>query len=287
MRKPLAALLLNNAAGRSKHFREEVTGILRQKYHLEVLLATDKKKTVEKLFKLSPEILFVAGGDGTINSTIPYLLKTRAVLGILPFGSGNGLARNLRIPLNPLKAALLYLQESTKEIDIGVLNDSIYFMNVAGVGFDAFIAHEFEKSMKRGITPYVIAAIRGFFKFPEFEFETKTEKGKAFIVAFANFPQYGGEARIAPGADPSDGKLDIVFLRKPSLSYAVSRVPLLFTDMIGKLKIYKRIQASEFTLKLNPPQLSHYDGESGPSFQSIRVKVIPHAIRIFIKEKRG
>ncbi len=282
MGKAEAVLLLNAAAGRSRNFREDVTHILRKRYNLEVIVATDKQLTLQRLRKTEPDIVFVAGGDGTINSTLPYLLESGACLGVLPFGSGNGLARNLRIPLNPLKAARLYLEGKTRLVDVGLINSRIYFINVAGVGFDAFIAHEFETSGRRGITPYVVAALKGFFSFQEFEFEGD-QQGRAFIIAFANFPQYGGEARIAPGADPGDGKIDIVFLRKPSLPYALSRVPLLFTDMISRLKIYRRIKAERFFIKLKQPQLLHYDGESGPLLTEVEVRVLPSKVKIFVK----
>ncbi len=278
--KKEAVLIINPLAGTNRQLREDILEILNQGFALEVLRAEDKGKTLDQLRRMKPSTVIVAGGDGTINSTIPYLVESGACLGIIPFGSGNGLARNLRIPLNPLQAARKLLKPKKLRVDVGIINGTIYFMNVAGVGFDGYVAHEFENMGKRGIPPYVYAALKGYFKFGEFHYETQGLKGKAFLIAFANFPQYGGEARIAPGANPSDGKVDVIFLRKPTIGYTLGNWPRLFVGGIERLKIYSRLRVSSLKLRISPPQPSHYDGEKGPLLTQINLRVMKRAVRV-------
>ena len=95
-----AVLVLNPVAGKRKKIKESILEILSTKYKLEVFQSEGKKETLKILYSLKPETVIIAGGDGTINSVLPYIYETGATLGILPFGSGNGLARNLKIPSN-------------------------------------------------------------------------------------------------------------------------------------------------------------------------------------------
>jgi len=278
--KEKAVLLLNPAAGKRKELKESILHILREKYDLEVIKASGKEKTNELLFKISPDFVFVAGGDGTVNSILPFLYRSNAEMGLIPFGSGNGLARNLKLPLDPEKAARRLLKPKRIKVDLGIINDEIYFINVAGVGFDGYIAHQFEKSKRRGISPYVAAALKGYFNFQEFFYEYEGIRGKAFLIAIANFQQYGGEARIAPGAKPGDGLMDIVFLRKPPLSYAMANFPRLFTGNLEKLRLYKRIKRESIEIHLTPTQPSHYDGEAGPLLSCIKLNVKKRALRL-------
>ncbi len=280
MVKEKALFVINPLAGTNRRIRDEIFKILSIGYELEVLTAEDKEKTLERLRLRRPSTVIVAGGDGTINSTIPYLMESGAFLGIIPFGSGNGLARNLRIPLNPAQAARRLLRPKKLRVDVGIINGKIYFMNVAGVGFDGYVAHEFESMGKRGIPPYVYAALKGYFKFGEFNYETQGIRGKAFLIAFANFPQYGGEARIAPGANPSDGKVDVIFLRKPNIGYTLGNWPRLFVGGIEKLRIYSRLRVSSLNLRVSPPQPSHYDGEKGPLLTSLHLQVRKRAVKV-------
>jgi len=275
-----AVLVLNPVAGKRKKIKESILKILSTKYNLEIFQSEGKKETLKILYSLKPETVIIAGGDGTINSVLPYIYETGATLGILPFGSGNGLARNLKIPLNPERAARKLLKPKRLRVDLGIINDEIYFINVAGVGFDGYIAHEFEKSEKRGIPPYVISGLKGYFNFSEFNYKFEDKEGKAFLIAFANFQQYGGEARIAPGAKPGDGYIDIVFLRKPPLSYAIANFPRLFTGRLEKLKLYNKIRRKELKIDITPPQLSHHDGEAGPLLSHINLTVKKRAINL-------
>ena len=278
--KNKAVLLINPYAGKRKKLREEIVKILSSVYEIEPLMAQGKDKTLESLRKLSPEVVIVAGGDGTINSTLPYLLESGAFLGIIPFGSGNGLARNLHIPLNSTRAAQRLIRPKKLRVDVGIINGEIYFINVAGIGFDGYIAHEFDQMGKRGISPYVYAALKGYFKKEEFRYETQGISGEAFLIAFANFPQYGGEARIAPGANPSDGKMDVVFIKKPGLGYTLGNWPRLFVGGIEKLRVFSRLRVSSLSLEVSPPQPSHYDGEKGPLLSRIGLQVKKRAIKV-------
>lgn len=153
------------------------------------------------------------GGDGSVNEVAQGLIGTNTHLGILPVGSGNGLARHLKIPLNPQQALDVLAKENSIKIDAGEINNKV-FVGTAGIGFDAKVAERFWKLKKRGFSNYVKVIFREFNKFipPVF---TVTEEGqksyntKAFVLSIANSSQYGNQAIIAPKANSSDGVLEL------------------------------------------------------------------------------
>ena len=160
---------------------------------------------------------FVAvGGDGTVNEIAKELINSRGILGIIPIGSGNGLARHLQIPLQPKKAIQIINNLKHQAIDYGLINKTPFFCT-CGVGFDALIGDKFAQCKGRGLTNYVKTTIREYFNYkPEMYQITiddeRTIKRQAFLITFANGSQYGNNAYIAPHADICDGKLDICII---------------------------------------------------------------------------
>ena len=161
--------------------------------------------------------VIAVGGDGSVNDVATGLSGTKTALGIIPKGSGNGLARTLGIRVN-VEAALETINRGiVKPIDVGFANDCLFLSN-SGVGFDVGVCEQFAKSSRRGFWTYFHIIARHYFAYspPEWTIEaaSKTWTEKAFMVVAANGVQFGYEFQIAPTADLSDGLLDLVVVRR-------------------------------------------------------------------------
>ena len=159
--------------------------------------------------------IVIAGGDGTISSVVGSLLNENINFGIIPCGSGNGLAHTAKILKQPAKALDIIFNGKASAIDGFFVNDRFACM-LAGLGFDAKVAHEFADHPKRGLMTYAQLTLKNFFSINPFRFELKFEKVKidtdAFFISIANSNQFGNNFTIAPKASLSDGLLDIVIV---------------------------------------------------------------------------
>ena len=161
--------------------------------------------------------VIICGGDGTVNQITTYLQKTNVRVGIIPMGSGNGMAFTAGIARNPKKALDIILNGKASYIDAFMINEH-YSCHLCGLGFDAQVSHDFARQEKRGPTTYVKETIKNFFKATPYRFEI-TSNGKtfctqAFFVSIANSNQFGNSILIAPKASLSDGLLDVVVVNK-------------------------------------------------------------------------
>jgi len=233
--------------------------------------------------------VFVAfGGDGTVNSVASSLLNTNKTLGILPGGSGNGLARNLGIPLSWLRALDTLISGQDVFIDTGNINGR-HFFNVAGMGLDGLISKKFNlESRTRGILPYVYFALKGYLEMPQYAVRVTTSSSEfedeIMILALANFRQYGAKAVIAPLASPYDRLLDLCILKKFKLLQSSLNIQRLFNGTIHKYPFYKTFKFDRVHIRsLNGPIPYHFDGEYGGSeLEDYEVCVVPAAIRVRI-----
>jgi len=157
----------------------------------------------------------IAGGDGTISSVVGSLLNEHLDFGIIPCGSGNGLAHTAKISKQPAKALDIIFNGKASVIDGFFVNDRFACM-LAGLGFDAKVAHEFADHPKRGLMTYAQLTLKNFFSINPFRFELRFDKVKidtdAFFISIANSNQFGNNFTIAPKASLSDGLLDIVIV---------------------------------------------------------------------------
>ncbi len=167
------------------------------------------------------DIVVACGGDGTINEVASCLVNTTIPLGIIPIGSGNGLASNLNIPKNIKKALQLIKNQVTKRIDVGQLNNHYFFSNT-GIGFDARVIKNYEASNERTIASYIKATLKSLKKSNKLlEVETtlngKTIVHKPFLIFISNSNELGYHLSLTPKASLQDGKLDILIVKKLSL----------------------------------------------------------------------
>ena len=230
--------------------------------------------------------LIVAGGDGTINRVAGSIINSEVTLGIIPLGSGNGLARHLGIPLNTEGAIKIIHQGFSRKIDACTINENTFFCT-AGVGFDALVGHRFAKSKTRGFWTYFRITSTQFFKYKpeEFElfFEGRTISGKAFVVTFANANQYGNNAFIAPLADLSDGKIDVTIVKPFNLFNSPFLAYDLFAKKIHRNKNVITFRSENFRLNRNSSGIGQFDGEPVSFPAEFSVVNLPSALNVYSK----
>lgn len=245
---------------------------------------------IAKNAKNNFDIIVVFGGDGTINSIASALVGTDKTLGILPGGSGNGLVRNLNISLSWRQALDTLIHGKDKYIDIGKINNS-YFFNVAGIGLDGMISKKYNTETKsRGMAPYIYYAIKGYFEMPTFKVRIVSDNTEfdeeVALIAFANFPQYGGNAIIAPYADPYDGMLDICIINKFKIGKSALILKHLFNGNIDKLPFYRTFQFKKVSIISSNKEIpSTIDGEYGEDSKKFEIEIIPNSIRVRVPQE--
>jgi YegS/Rv2252/BmrU family lipid kinase len=209
-------------------------------------------------------IVVAVGGDGTINEVAQGLVNTSTILGIVPMGSGNGLARHLKIPLKTAKAIARLNELTNLKIDTCTLNGQL-FLCTSGVGFDAEVGYQFAQAKSRGFKTYLKVGFSAFLRYKiqnyEIEINGKSFKQKAWAITLANAGQYGNNAYIAPQADIQDGKLDLCIIEKHPFWASLELFYRIFTKSIQKSKYYKFYVAEEVTIKASVDEPIHLDGE--------------------------
>lgn len=234
------------------------------------------------------DIITAFGGDGTINSVASAMVNTNKTLGILPGGSGNGLVRSLNISLSWRQALDALIDGEDVYVDAGKINDT-FFLNVAGIGLDAWISRQFNRQSKeRGIASYVYYALKGVFEMPTFRVKINLGdtvfQDEIMIIAFANFKQYGGNLIIAPFASPYDRRLDICIINKFKLLKGSLAPQKFFTGHIHDFPFYKSYKFEKCVIEsLNGKIPFHFDGEyGGKDLERYTIETLPGKIKIRI-----
>lgn len=228
--------------------------------------------------------VLTAGGDGTVNEVAKALVNTDTILGIIPFGSGNGLARDLLISMDSEKAIQTILDGNVRTIDYGSANEHIFFCT-CGVGFDAFISDKFAEEKKRGPLGYVRNIVEGVIEFKSEEYEITHDEGtlneRAFLLTCANASQYGNEVYIAPGADMEDGKMNVSILKPLNPNEIPQTTLQLFTKNIDKNSKMISLLTSNLTIKRKEAGILHVDGEPVKTGKDIEVKIYHKGLKVF------
>jgi len=234
------------------------------------------------------QYIIAVGGDGTVNEIAQVVIQTQAILGIIPIGSGNGLARHLGIPMSPKKAIEQLNFSEPILMDYGLVNDRPFFCT-CGTGFDAYVSTEFARGKKRGIMSYLEKIITGYFSYKSQNYHLVGEgidlTAKAFVLTFANASQWGNNAYIAPQASVQDGKLDISIMSKFPIVAIPTLAIQLFAKNIDKDLFMTTLRTESVTLIREESGPFHYDGEPYEEGTHIQVKVVADGLKVLVKKR--
>jgi diacylglycerol kinase (ATP) len=222
------------------------------------------------------------GGDGTVNEVASALVGTGTTLGIVPAGSGNGLARELRVPNAPPAAIAYALSTAPRQLDAGQLGGR-WFFSVAGIGFDAHVAQAFDRDTRgrRGFSTYVRITARELWRYRPGRFQINGAAAvAALLVTFANSAQFGNGARIAPRAQIDDGLLDMVVFEERSRLATLCRLPALFTGGVERVPGVSIRQVTEAVVESDAPMVFHVDGEPVQGATRLEARVHPGVLRV-------
>ena len=210
------------------------------------------------------DIVVAVGGDGTINEVARSLTHTHTALGVIPCGSGNGLARHLCLPMDAAKALQIINHCQIESFDYGVINNLPFFCT-CGMGFDAFISLKFAEAGKRGPVTYVENVLKEGLKYRPETYEIVDDSGihryKAFLIACANASQYGNNAYIAPGATMRDGEMDVIIMEPFDALEAPQIAADLFMKTLGNNSKIKTFRTKSLHIHRHQPGAIHYDGD--------------------------
>ncbi|MBF9254624.1 diacylglycerol kinase family lipid kinase [Pontibacter sp. 172403-2] len=228
-------------------------------------------------------IVVAVGGDGTVNEVAQGLLHSETALAILPKGSGNGLARHLKVPLRLDAAIQLINQGNITRIDSGNINGHAFF-TTAGIGFDAYISSVFAGNKKRGLQTYVelvLKEVRNYRHLPvEIAINGNTVTTDCFVLAFANAAQYGNNAYIAPLADIRDGLLDVCLVRQLDLRKALNLSYCMLTKQLANTNSAEYFKATDVTVQTEEPMMYHADGEYIGKATAFKVYLEPLSLKV-------
>ncbi|GHT68350.1 hypothetical protein FACS189452_07850 [Bacteroidia bacterium] len=227
--------------------------------------------------------IIAVGGDGTVNEVARALVNTEAAMGIIPYGSGNGLARHLNIPLVAEKALSLVKSTIARRIDTCTINDML-FVCTAGVGFDALISHRFAADTRRGITTYIKHVLKEVVTYRPKKYrltiDGKSIERTAFLITFANAAQWGNNAYIAPHADISDGLIDVVIINDFE-QYKLLMLPIkLMAKRIDTDSAAEVFRCRHAIVEQESEDYAHFDGESTTMGKRMEIKIFPNTLKV-------
>ncbi len=291
MNRKHLVFIINPCAGvrRNKLIQDAVeAGLDRNQYSYDLQYTQYAKHGIELAAAAAKEgayAVVAVGGDGSVNDIVNGLQGSSTALAIIPAGSGNGMARTLKIPKNIHQAIAIINRNNTAMMDIAYANDRLFVSN-AGVGFEALISEKFTHSRRRGLAVYSWLVVKHLWQYQPLEWQIEIDGKKitecAFIVTVANGQQFGYNFHIAPTADWQDGLLDLVIVKKFPLALGV---PIAIRSLNGTLlqsPYVRHFRGKEITISHPKLKLVQTDGDAHECTSSIHFKIVPHAQKIFV-----
>lgn len=229
------------------------------------------------------DVVVAVGGDGTVNEIAKALVNTSVVLGIVPEGSGNGLARFLEIPSGVKEAIVILNRFQVRAIDSGVLNGHFFF-NMAGIGFDAVISNRFDKESIRGPYGYMKTVFSEITNYKsqvyDFIIDGKKFKREAFMISLANSSQYGNNAYVSPNASVWDGLLDVCIVKPFPLYLFPKMLFHLFNKTADKSEYIDIIKGKEIFINRAVGGDVHVDGQPISLGKNLEITVHPKSLQV-------
>lgn len=282
MTKKHLVFIINPKSGvdRQKEIKDAIDNHLDQDTYSYEIVYTEYARhgivLAEKAAQNGAYAVVAVGGDGSINDIVTGLQGTNTVLAIIPKGSGNGMARTMKIPLNVSEAIQVINKGKEEKIDVGFANSQVFISN-AGVAFDALISKKFAKSLRRGLAMYSWLVTRYMWTYKEWEWDITIDgeqlNEKAFIVNVANGQQFGYNFKIAPQASYQDGMLDVVIIRSFPKVLGGLLVLRAMNGTITGSPFVKAFRAKEVTVTHPGLRLMQTDGDAHVCSNKINFKI--------------
>lgn len=273
--------IVNPISGKGKHIIDET--LLKKKfpsdkYTFEVDYTEYKnhaKELVELALMKNPDCVVACGGDGTINEVASSLVGTDVKLGIIPVGSGNGLAANLKIPTNIIDAMDIIKNGMASKIDVGTVNSHFFFSNM-GIGIDSMIIKKYERAGKRTLLAYVKASIASSFSFKPMETRIETDgitiMEKPLMLFISNSNEMGYNMSLTPQASLVDGKLDMVVIPRLNLKEKIALGYYVLRNSIGRFQKARQVLFEQCTITV--PEKIFTDIQIDGEFHNLKTNQI-------------
>ena len=234
------------------------------------------------------DCVVAVGGDGSVNDVAQGLKDSGVTMGIIPCGSGNGLARSLKIPLSPASAIKLLNQRNEHFIDSIVINNKYISVNAAGVGFDAYIARLMKAAKTRGFAAYTNLILREYASYQSNSYrltvDGRTLERSAWFIAVANGRQFGYNLSVAPKANLSDGLIDISIIDKIPLDHILITAPMAFMNLLDHSQHAEMFRAKELVIEGNVHKWVNIDGEGENLGKELHFVNHPGSVKIFARK---
>jgi diacylglycerol kinase (ATP) len=225
------------------------------------------------------------GGDGTVNMVAKAIVGSGMALGILPAGSGNGLARSLMLPMNPIKALDCIVNGKTQVIDSGTVNGKAFFCT-SGLGFDAHVGHLFAESVKRGLSSYVKIIWNEFRSYQAMTYKLRFNgnelERKAFLITVANAGQYGNNFYIAPKAKLQDGLFHVVLLQRFKFFQVFSLLFWILIRRAHRSKLIETFTCDQLLVERPKKDVIHFDGEPALAETILEFSCVPSSLKAIV-----
>jgi YegS/Rv2252/BmrU family lipid kinase len=287
------AIIINPVAGgmppaKTRARAELASGIVASQGERADVFVTERQGHARELAEAAAaggaRLVLAWGGDGTLNEVACALAFKAVPLGIVPAGSGNGLARELGVDFDPAQAIAQAMRAAPRRIDLGEVNGRL-FANVAGVGIDAYVAALFaRRGLRRGLSGYLSVAGKALLAYTPGQYVITTPAGqlttRAILVTCANSAQFGNGARIAPGARVDDGLLDLVVVEEHARWRTIRNIPRLFDGTMAAMKGCTISRVDRATIESGEPMVFHVDGEPADGGTRLQIRVHPGALLI-------
>ena len=260
-------------------------------YHIFTTTGKDDEQKINQEIKdYDPEVIIAAGGDGTVNLVAKQILYSDKILGILPIGSGNGLAKDLKIPTLVPDALDLIFDPRVIKIDTLEANER-FFMHICDVGFNAHIVRLFNKSKRRGLLSYIRFTIKEFFKYKTFHYIITTDKGTfrgyAFMITTANSNQFGSNLTINPEGKYDDGEFEVIIIKRFPRKRILSIMYRLITKKINFSPYTTTLKCKEAEIKTKKRKTLQFDGEIYGRVTKINIKINHHGLKVIVPENNN
>lgn len=291
--KKKALFIINPVSGGKK--KDDVPDLIKKHldpslYDYDIIHSTAETPISEVSKKAAADfdMIVAVGGDGTVNEAASAIAGTDKVLGIIPFGSGNGLARFLQIPLNTAKAIQNLNQGRVMPIDAARINNK-WFFNMAGMGFDAHISEVFSHGKTRGFGQYFRSSVQEISNYKAQRYHLEIDGHQydrdAFMLSFANSSQYGNNAHVSPRASLHDGMIDVCIIKQFPVYRLLEMGLRMLTKTSESSKFVEIIRGRHVKVKRADAGPVHLDGEPQIMGAEAEILMVPDSLKIIVGDK--